>query len=136
MRAFRITAAALMLSASTGAIAQTADRIWHGGTILTMEDEAMRVEAIAEDDGTIIAVGTRAEVMKLKGPKTEVIDLKGRTLVPGFVDPHGHMLVGGLQALAANLSRRPMARSPIFPACSRPCVNGLPPTRQRSTRRS
>jgi coenzyme F420-reducing hydrogenase gamma subunit len=60
MRAFRITAAALMLSASTGAMAQTADRIWHGGTILTMEDEAMRVEAIAEDDGTIIAVGTCA----------------------------------------------------------------------------
>jgi predicted amidohydrolase YtcJ len=116
MRAFRITAAALMLSASTGAMAQTADRIWHGGTILTMEDEAMRVEAIAEDDGTIIAVGTRAEVMKLKGPKTEVIDLKGRTLVPGFVDPHGHMLVGGLQALAANLLAPPDGKITDIPS--------------------
>ncbi|MEO0057618.1 MAG: hypothetical protein RIT17_1075 [Pseudomonadota bacterium] len=107
MRAFRITAAALLLSASTGAMAQTADRIWHGGTILTMEDDAMRVEAIAEDDGKIVAVGTRAEVMKLKGPKTEVIDLKGRTMVPGFVDAHGHIFLGGLQALSANMLAAP-----------------------------
>jgi predicted amidohydrolase YtcJ len=107
MRAIRITAAALMLSASTGAMAQTADRIWTGGPIITMEDDAMRAEAIAEDDGKIIAVGTRAEVMKLKGPKTEVIDLKGRTLLPGFVDAHGHIFLGGLQALSANMLAPP-----------------------------
>jgi predicted amidohydrolase YtcJ len=107
MRALHWGAAALMLSASTGALAQSADRIWTGGTILTMEDDAMRAEAIAEDDGKIIAVGTRAEVMKLKGPKTQVIDLKGRTMVPGFVDPHGHVMIGGLQALSANLLAPP-----------------------------
>jgi len=58
----------------------------------------MRAEAIAEEGGKIVAVGSKADVMKLKGPKTEVIDLKGRTLLPGFVDAHGHMVVGGLQA--------------------------------------
>ncbi len=45
--------------------------------------------------------------MKLKGPKTEVIDLKGRALLPGFVDAHGHMTGGGLQALSANLLAPP-----------------------------
>ena len=107
MRALHLAAAALMLSASTGAMAQTADRIWTGGPIITMEDSAMRAEAIAEDDGKIIAVGSKAEVMKLKGPKTEVIDLKGRTLLPGFIDPHGHVMIGGLQALSANLLAPP-----------------------------
>jgi hypothetical protein len=84
-----------------------AERIWTGGTILTMDDSNMRAEAIAEAGGHILAVGTRAEVMKTRGPKTRVIDLKGRTLVPGFVDAHGHMAMGGLQALSANLLAPP-----------------------------
>jgi predicted amidohydrolase YtcJ len=72
-----------------------------------MDDRAMRAEAIAEAGGKIVAVGSRAEVMKLRGPGTQLIDLKGRTMVPGFIDPHGHMVVGGLQALAANLLAPP-----------------------------
>lgn len=107
MHTFKLAVAGLMLSASTAALAQTADRIWTGGTILTMEDDAMRAEAVAEDDGKIIAVGSAAEVMKLKGPKTEVIDLKGRALVPGFVDAHGHIMIGGLQSLSANMLAPP-----------------------------
>jgi hypothetical protein len=91
----------------TGAMPTTAERIWTGGTILTMDDGAMRAEAVAEAGGRILAVGTRDEVMKTRGPKTEVIDLKGRTLVPGFVDAHGHMMMGGLQALSANLLAPP-----------------------------
>jgi hypothetical protein len=107
MHALRLTAAALLLGTSTAAMAQSADRIWTGGPILTMEDDGMRAEAIAEDDGKIIAVGTREEVMKLKDRKTQVIDLKGRTLLPGFVDAHGHIVLGGLQALSANLLAPP-----------------------------
>jgi predicted amidohydrolase YtcJ len=84
-----------------------AERIWTGGSILTMHDSAMRAEAVAEAGGRIIAVGTRDEVMKTRGPKTQVIDLQGRTLVPGFVDAHGHMAMGGLQALSANLLAPP-----------------------------
>jgi hypothetical protein len=72
-----------------------------------MDDKAMRAEAVAEAGGKIIAVGSTAEVMKSRGPKTEVIDLDGRTLLPGFIDPHGHIVVGGLQALAANLLAPP-----------------------------
>jgi len=86
---------------------ETADRIWSGGTVLTMNDAAPRAEAIAEKDGRIVAVGSAAEVMALRGPSTRVIDLGGRTLLPGFVDAHGHMMMGGLQALAANLLAPP-----------------------------
>lgn len=119
MRAFHYATAALMLSVSSGALAQTADRIWTGGTIITMEDDAMRAEAIAEDDGRIIAVGTREEVMKLKGRGTEVIDLKGRALLPGFVDAHGHVFMGGIQALAANMLAAPDGDVTDIPAMIR-----------------
>jgi len=100
-------AAILLLSASTSALAQQVDRIWSGGPILTMNDKAMRAEAVAVGNGKILAVGKRSEVMKLKGPTTQLVDLKGRTLVPGFVDAHGHVLIGGLQALSANLLAAP-----------------------------
>lgn len=99
---------ALVVATMTPAGAQTvADRIWTGGPILTMDDKAMRTEAVAEREGRIVAVGTRARVMRLKGPKTQVIDLRGRALLPGFVDAHGHVLLGGLQALSANLLAPP-----------------------------
>lgn len=107
MRLRHFAAAALLASVSTVTFAHDADRIWVGGPIITMDDEQMRAEAIAEDDGKIVAVGSREEVMKLKGRSTEVIDLKGRTLLPGFVDAHGHIMVGGLQALSANLLAPP-----------------------------
>ncbi len=104
---FRFTTAAVLLLASACAVAQTAERIWSGGPILTMNDAAMRAEAIAEQDGRIIAVGSRDEVMQLRGPDTQLIDLDGRALLPGFVDAHGHVMMGGLQALSANLLAPP-----------------------------
>jgi predicted amidohydrolase YtcJ len=89
------------------AFADTADKIWTGGPILTMNDAAMRAEAVAVKDGKILAVGSKNDVLKTKGDKTEVIDLGGRALLPGFVDAHGHVMMGGLQALAANMLAPP-----------------------------
>lgn len=87
--------------------AEVADKIWLGGPILTMNDAAMRAEAVAVKDGLILAVGSKSDVMATKGEKTEVIDLGGRALIPGFVDAHGHVMMGGLQALAANMLAPP-----------------------------
>jgi hypothetical protein len=84
-----------------------ADKIWHGGTVLTMEDDAMRAEAIAEKDGRIIAVGNEADVMKHRSDTTEVFDLGDHALLPGFFDSHGHVFVGGIQRLSANLLAPP-----------------------------
>jgi len=80
-----------------------ADAIYAGGPILTMSDAQPRAEAVAVKDGRILAVGTRAEVDRFAGPATTVNDLRGATLLPGFVDGHGHLDAVGIQAVAANL---------------------------------
>ena len=106
-RVLAIVVALATAMAAPASAEQSAERIWHGGTVITMNDVAMRAKAVAERGGRILAVGTEAEVMGLKGPDTQVIDLEGRTLLPGFVDPHGHVMAGGIQALSANLLAPP-----------------------------
>ena len=99
-----------VLSLAMAGIAQAqevADRIWSGGPVLTMNDDAMLAEAVAEKDGRIIAVGPTDAVMQHRGNGTQVFDLGGRAMVPGFVDSHGHVVLGGLQALSANLLAPP-----------------------------
>ena len=72
--------------------AEAADVIFHGGIILTMDPAQPRAQAIALQGEKIIAIGTDQEVMTLKGDQTKVIYLDGRTLMPGFVDAHTHIL--------------------------------------------
>ena len=84
-----------------------ADTIYSGGTILTMDDTAPRVDGVAVKDGRIIAVGPLADLSVHQGDTTEMFDLAGRAMVPGFVDSHGHVVMGGLQALSANLLAPP-----------------------------
>ncbi len=85
----------------------TADTIYSGGPILTMNDSAPNAEAVAVKDGRIIAVGPLADVMPHQGDETQMFDLAGRAMLPGFVDSHGHVVMGGLQALSANLLAPP-----------------------------
>jgi predicted amidohydrolase YtcJ len=61
-----------------------------GGPILTMSPDQPRVEAVAIDAGRIAAVGTEAEVSQLFGSETQVVDLRGHTMLPAFVDAHAH----------------------------------------------
>jgi predicted amidohydrolase YtcJ len=84
-----------------------ADTLYLGGTIITVDDEAPRAEAVAVKNGQILAVGTAKELAKYRGSKTTVFDLNGQTLLPGFVDSHSHVIMGGLQALSANLLAPP-----------------------------
>ncbi|MGD8430188.1 MAG: amidohydrolase family protein [Ectothiorhodospiraceae bacterium] len=103
-----ISVALCLLTLSMPAVSrEVADRIWHGGVVLTMNDEAMTAQAVAASNGRILAVGTEAAVMAYRGEETEVVDLQGRALLPGFVDSHGHVVFGGLQALSANLLAPP-----------------------------
>lgn len=80
-----------------------ADAIYFGGPILTMNDAQPQVQALAVRGTQIAAVGDRQAVEALRGPDTRMVDLQGRTLIPGFVDPHSHLGGVGLQAIAANL---------------------------------
>jgi predicted amidohydrolase YtcJ len=107
VRLARWAVALTSLTLTGVAVAQPADRIWTGGPVITINDQMPRAEAVAERGGRIVAVGKRADVLKLRGPSTTMIDLKGHALLPGFVDPHGHVLGGGMQALSANLLAPP-----------------------------
>jgi predicted amidohydrolase YtcJ len=70
-----------------------ADRIYSGGDIVTVNDAQPRAEALAVKDGRIIAVGTLADIERtFNGDSTEMIDLDGRTLLPGFLDAHSHYI--------------------------------------------
>lgn len=63
--------------------------------VLTMDEMRPRAEAVAFAGGRILAVGRRAEVEALAGPSTRVVDAGGRTLLPGFVESHLHLVLGG-----------------------------------------
>ena len=73
-----------------------ADRIFVGGRVWTGEPSRPLVEALAVRGTTVLAVGTSADIRKLSGKGTEVVDLRGRLVAPGFIDGHLHLLGGSL----------------------------------------
>jgi len=87
----------------SSSIAVSADTIYFGGNIITINDVQPNAEAVAVKDGKILAVGNKTEVMKTVGKNTRQVDLGGKTMLPGFVDSHGHAYMIGLQASTANL---------------------------------
>lgn len=74
-----------------------ADLILTNAKVLTMDAGRPRAEAVALRDGRIQAVGTAAGIAALAGPETRVIDAGGRTLLPGFVESHLHLVLGGAE---------------------------------------
>ncbi|MCJ7620841.1 MAG: amidohydrolase family protein [Anaerolineae bacterium] len=68
------------------------DVVFHNGSILTMEAEQPEAQALAIQGESILAVGSNEDILALAGPQTQVIDLQGRSLMPGFVDAHTHIL--------------------------------------------
>ncbi len=100
-------AAAISFSATCALTEQIADRIYSGGPIITMNDALPSVQAVAVKNGRILAVGSLSDLFVHEGEGTQTFDLNGRALLPGFVDSHGHVVMGGLQALSANLLSPP-----------------------------
>ena len=90
--ALACAAGAACMVLATLAAAAPAERIIRGGPIVTVNPAQPVAEAVAIAGGRIVAVGSEAEVMRHKGPATEVIDLAGKTLVPGFIDGHSHFM--------------------------------------------
>lgn len=81
-----------------------ADSIYTGGSIITINDAQPSAEAVAVKSGKIVAVGSRATIEEThKGATTEIVDLGGKTMLPGFVDSHGHAYLIGIQASTANM---------------------------------
>jgi predicted amidohydrolase YtcJ len=116
-RALAAAAAALVLAACSrpsevpGTSADTAPAVtvYSGGDILTMAGaEPAYAEALAVRDGKILAVGTRDEVAKAAGASAAQVDLAGKTLLPGFIDGHSHLLNYADSLVQANLNPPPI----------------------------
>ena len=76
--------------------AQTADIILVHGKILTLDDHFSVREALAVSEGRIAALGRSIDIMRLAGRKTRVVDLRGRTVIPGLIDSHIHAIRAAL----------------------------------------
>lgn len=80
-----------------------ADLVFRGGNIYTVNDEQPVVEAVAVRDGRIIFAGSGEEASEFIAERTRVVDLEGRTMTPGFIEGHGHIMGVGYNALGLNL---------------------------------
>jgi predicted amidohydrolase YtcJ len=93
-----VASVALLTGCNTPAPRVSADTIYTGGNIITINDASPSAEALAVKDGKILAVGAETDVFKTKGVATKVVNLNGKTLLPGFIDSWSH--IGGAVLLA------------------------------------
>lgn len=82
---------------------QLADLVVINGRILTMDDDTPRAEAIALKDGRIAALGPASEIAAWTGPQTQVIDAKGGSVLPGFIESHIHLFMGAAELVHLQL---------------------------------
>lgn len=94
--------AAMAACASEPAI-EPATMVVKNGTIVTMEAATPEVQALAVRGDRIVATGTTAEIEKYVGPATEVVDLGGRTAIPGLIEGHGHFMGLGQSRMVIDL---------------------------------
>jgi predicted amidohydrolase YtcJ len=83
----------------------SSDLVLTNGKILTMDGQSSIVEALAIKDGKILATGRNASITALVGPRTRVLDLAGKTVIPGLIDTHAHFKAAGLSDYVVNMSR-------------------------------
>ncbi len=83
---------AVMLLVAGSAVAADADTILVNGKVVTVDDFFRIVQAVAIRNGRVVGVGTTDEIRKLAGANARVIDVKGRTVIPGLIDNHAHFI--------------------------------------------
>ena len=104
MRTARFPLVAALAACSASAVADpAADLILYNGTVHTLAPARPKAQALAVRGDLILAVGGDAAILKLRGPKTEVIDLRGATAIPGFIEGHGHFMGVGQFKRSLNL---------------------------------
>jgi predicted amidohydrolase YtcJ len=90
MRPHLLTLASALLPLLPTALSAAPSLILHGGKVITVDEKFSIHQAIAIEDGKILAVGSDAEVTALKGPDTQLLNLEGKTVMPGLMDSHVH----------------------------------------------
>ena len=97
--AYAVTAtAAAMTAGRTADAADGAEVIFRNGKIIPMTAGRHAVEALAIGGGKILGVGSMSDVTAFADSATRIVDLRGRTLLPGFIDPHHHTCLSALFA--------------------------------------
>src|SRR5262245_27931449 len=96
---------------------QTADIVLTGGKVITVDEKFSIAQAVAIKGDRILAVGTNQQINALAGPNTRRIDLRGRALMPGFIDNHAHLqeegLIWGIELRLDGVETRKQALSMI-----------------------
>ena len=82
---------------------QPADIVFKNGNVYTASDKSPRAEAIAVKADRIVFVGTNVDAQQYVGENTRIVDLKGKTVLPGFTDSHQHLSGVGLREMTLNL---------------------------------
>jgi predicted amidohydrolase YtcJ len=88
---------------SAAAEPRTAQTVFINGNVYTMNERQPRAEAIAVKDARIVFVGSNADAKKYQGAKTRIVDLAGKTVVPGLTDSHCHIFGIGEREMNLNL---------------------------------
>jgi predicted amidohydrolase YtcJ len=94
----------LLLLVRTSYAEPPADLVLTGGNVITVDAEIPKAEAVACRGDRIVAVGSAEDIGILIGPGTKVIPLKGRTVVPGFIEGHGHFIGLGRSKMILDLT--------------------------------
>jgi predicted amidohydrolase YtcJ len=101
----KLAAFLILLSAvACGPTKVPADMVIFGGKIYTVNDQQPQVEAVVVRNGKIEFAGNENEAREYIGEKTEVIDLAGKTMTPGFIEGHGHIMGVGYNELNLDLA--------------------------------
>ena len=99
----RFHLALLALLLASPALAQPADLVLRGGKVITVDKDFRVADGVAIKDGRFLAVGSEEQIVGHIGPSTQVIELAGRTVVPGLIDSHLHQLFAALNGPAVQL---------------------------------
>ena len=110
-----IVVASLYISTLVSAPVAPSHQVFIGGEVLTMDPDSKIAEAVSVRDGVIDQVGSTGEILVLVTEDTDVVDLSGRTLVPGFVDAHGHFPGSGQTAFTVDLNSPPIGDTESIP---------------------
>ena len=110
LKAFAILATGMFVAGVANAEAQqpelnAPDLVLVNGKVLTLDDRSTVTEAVAVADGKIIATGTSASIKALADARTRVLDVSGKTVIPGLIDTHAHFKAAGLGDYVVSLGR-------------------------------
>ena len=81
------------------------DLVLINGKVLTLDERSTVTEAVAVREGRILATGSSASIKSLAGARTRVLDVSGKTVIPGLIDTHAHFKAAGLADYVVNMSR-------------------------------